>query len=83
MLVRVMNGRLKPRDKVLLMATGAVHNCEQVGVFTPKAVARESLSAGEVGFVIAGVKELAEAKVGDTITHAQGPRRRRCPASRK
>src|SRR6187455_732535 len=73
MLVRVMNGVLKPRDKVLLMATGAVHQCEQTGVFTPKAVARESLSAGEVGFVIAGVKELAEAKVGDTITHAQRP----------
>src|SRR6187455_2797172 len=73
MLVRVMNGVLKPRDKVLLMATGAVHQCEQTGVFTPKAVARESLSSGEVGFVIAGVKELAEAKVGDTITHAQRP----------
>jgi len=50
-----------------------VHQCEQTGVFTPKAVARESLSSGEVGFVIAGVKELAEAKVGDTITHAQRP----------
>ena len=73
MLVRVVNGVLRPRDKVLLMATGAVHGCEQVGVFTPKSVARESLSAGEVGFVVAGVKELAEAKVGDTITHAQRP----------
>jgi len=73
MLVRVVNGVLRPRDKVLLMATGAVHGCEQVGVFTPKSVARESLSAGEVGFIVAGVKELAEAKVGDTITHAQRP----------
>ena len=73
MLVRVMNGTLKPKDKVLLMATGAAHQCEQVGVFTPKSVARDELAAGEVGFVIAGVKELAEAKVGDTITHATRP----------
>ena len=73
MLVRVVNGTLRPRDKVLLMATGVVHTCEQVGVFTPKAVARESLSAGEVGFIVAGVKELAEAKVGDTITHVAKP----------
>src|SRR5689334_10358596 len=71
MLVRVMNGTLRPRDKVLLMATASVHLCEQVGVFTPKSVARQALAAGEVGFVIAGVKELAEAKVGDTITHVQ------------
>jgi len=73
MLVRVVSGTLKPRDKVLLMATGAVHTCEQLGVFTPKAVARTALSAGEVGFVVAGVKELAEAKVGDTITLAAKP----------
>jgi GTP-binding protein LepA len=73
MLVRVVNGTLKPRDKVLLMASGVVHQCEQLGVFTPKAVARDELAAGEVGFVIAGVKELAEAKVGDTITHAAKP----------
>jgi GTP-binding protein LepA len=71
MLVRVVNGTLRPRDKVLLMATGAVHLCEQVGVFTPKAVARDELAAGDVGFVVCGVKELAEAKVGDTITHMQ------------
>ncbi|HVF64477.1 MAG TPA: translation elongation factor 4 [Casimicrobiaceae bacterium] len=69
MLVRVVNGTLKPRDKIRLIATGAVHGCEQVGVFTPKSVARDSLSAGEVGFVIAGIKELRDAKVGDTMTH--------------
>ena len=68
MLVRVMNGVLKPRDKVLLMATGAVHLCEQVGVFTPKPSARTELGAGEVGFVIAGIKELRDARVGDTLT---------------
>jgi GTP-binding protein LepA len=73
MLVRVVNGTLRPKDKVLLMATGVVHQCEQVGVFTPKSVGRDALAAGEVGFVISGVKELVEAKVGDTITHAQRP----------
>ncbi|MFN7476900.1 MAG: translation elongation factor 4 [Burkholderiales bacterium] len=69
MLVRVVNGKLKPKDKLLFMATGAQHLCEQVGVFTPKSVPRDFLSAGEVGFVIAGIKELKDAKVGDTITH--------------
>jgi len=70
MLVRMMQGTLRPKDKLLLMSTGAVHLCEQVGVFTPKSRPCESLAAGEVGFVVAGVKELREAKVGDTITHA-------------
>lgn len=68
MLVRVVNGTLRPKDKVLLMATGAQHLVEQVGVFSPKSMPRESLSAGQVGFVIAGIKELKAAKVGDTIT---------------
>ena len=73
MLVRVMNGTLKPKEKILLMATGAQHLVESVGVFTPKSVNRESLSAGQVGFVIAGIKELKAAKVGDTITLASRP----------
>ena len=67
-LVRVVNGVLRPKDKVLLMATGAVHLCEQVGVFTPKSQTRAQLSAGEVGFVVAGIKELRDARVGDTLT---------------
>ncbi|HSI23447.1 MAG TPA: translation elongation factor 4 [Methylophilaceae bacterium] len=70
MLVRVVDGTIKPKDKIRLMATGAEHLCEQVGVFTPKSRQRESLSAGEVGFIIAGIKELANAKVGDTVTLA-------------
>ena len=73
MLVRVVDGRLTPKDRILLMSTQAQYLCEQVGVFTPKSVQRESLSAGEVGFVIAGVKELGNARVGDTITHASKP----------
>ena len=73
MLVRVFDGTLRVKDRVLLMSTGASHLCEQLGVFTPKALAREQLGAGEVGFVIAGIKELHEAKVGDTLTHADRP----------
>lgn len=73
MLVRIVNGVLRPKDKILLMASGATHLCEQVGVFTPKSVQRQALSAGEVGFVIAGIKELAHAKVGDTLTLAGQP----------
>jgi GTP-binding protein LepA len=73
MLVRVVDGRLRPKDKIRFMATGAEHLCEQVGVFTPKSVQRPTLDAGEVGFVIAGIKELKSAKVGDTITLAANP----------
>ncbi|HET9736401.1 MAG TPA: translation elongation factor 4, partial [Burkholderiales bacterium] len=73
MLVRMMQGTLRAKDKVLLMSTDAAHLCEQVGVFTPKSESRGELVAGEVGFVVAGVKELREAKVGDTITHADKP----------
>ncbi len=73
MLVRVIDGVVKPKDKIRLMATGAEHSCEQVGVFTPKSLQKTSLSAGEVGFIIAGIKELANAKVGDTVTLAGRP----------
>ncbi len=73
MLVRVFHGTLKPRDKVLLMAAGATYTCEQVGVFTPRSSPREQLAAGEVGFVIAGIKELKAAKVGDTLTGVARP----------
>jgi len=73
MLVRVVDGVLRPKEKILLMSTQASHLCEQIGVFTPKAEAREQLSAGEVGFVVAGIKEVRAAKVGDTLTHADKP----------
>ncbi len=73
MLVRIVNGTLRPKDKILLMATGATHLCEQLGVFTPKSQPRDRLSAGEVGFIIAGIKELEHAKVGDTLTLAGKP----------
>ena len=73
MLVRVVDGVLKPKQRIRLMATAAEFLCEQVGVFTPKSVQREQLSAGEVGFIIAGIKELRAAKVGDTVTLVSQP----------
>jgi GTP-binding protein LepA len=73
MLVRVVDGRLRPKDRILLMSNSASYICEQVGVFTPKSSARERLGAGEVGFVVAGIKELKAARVGDTLTLAANP----------
>ena len=68
MLVRVFDGTLRPKDRIRLMAAGSTHLCEQVGVFTPKALPRDALRAGQVGYIIAGIKELQAAKVGDTLT---------------
>ena len=88
MLVRVVDGKLRPKDRILLMSgqvsgqpisSQAGFLCEQVGVFTPKAQSRESLLAGEVGFVIAGIRELTVARVGDTITAAERPAKAALP----
>ena len=68
MLVRVVDGSLAKGERIRMMATHTVYGIEQMGVFTPKSVPREVLKAGEVGFVICGIKELQAAKVGDTIT---------------
>ncbi len=68
MLVRVVDGSLKKGERIRLMATNAVYPVDHLGVFTPKSVDRPELNAGEVGFVICGIKELEAAKVGDTIT---------------
>ncbi|MEO5771810.1 MAG: translation elongation factor 4 [Burkholderiaceae bacterium] len=68
MLVRVVDGSFSKGERIRMMATHTVYGIEQMGVFTPKSVAREALKAGEVGFVICGIKELQAAKVGDTLT---------------
>ena len=68
MLVRVVDGRLAKGERFKMMATNAVYNADSLGVFTPANESRESLEAGEVGYIIAGIKELQAAKVGDTIT---------------
>ena len=72
-LVRVMDGGLKVGDKVTVMSTGRSHPVTQVGIFTPKALSTGKLNAGEVGFVIAGIKEVDGAPVGDTLTLTQNP----------
>ena len=72
MLVRVVDGRLARGDRIKLMASEATYNAEQLGVFTPHTEPRQSLEAGEVGFVIAGIKELQAARVGDTVTLIKG-----------
>jgi GTP-binding protein LepA len=68
MLVRVVDGHLRKGERFKMMATNTVYNADNLGVFTPANESRESLEAGEVGFIIAGIKELQAAKVGDTIT---------------
>ena len=68
MLVRVVDGRLAKGERIKLMATGATYNADGLGVFTPANEPRQSLEAGEVGYIIAGIRELQAAKVGDTVT---------------
>jgi len=72
-LIRVMDGRLTRREKVRVMSTGRNFQVERLGVFTPKQEDRELLEAGDVGFVIAGIKDIDGAPVGDTLTQASNP----------
>jgi len=72
-LVRVMQGEIKPRDKILVMSTGRAHEVDQVGIFTPKRKLQDRLGPGEVGFVCASIKEVHGAPVGDTLTLASDP----------
>ena len=72
-LIRVVDGEIRPRMQVRLMALGRDHEVEEVGVFAPKAETVDSLGVGDVGFAIVGLKNVAEAKIGDTITEASNP----------
>ncbi len=72
-LVRVMQGTLKVKDKMLVMSTGKTHVVDGVGIFTPKREKKTFLTAGEVGYVIAGIKDIYGAPVGDTLTTAHNP----------
>src|SRR5216683_2225645 len=78
-LVRVKDGVLKPGLKIRMMATGASHPIERVGVFTPKGVAVPELGPGEVGFITAGIKTVADCRIGDTITDEKRPAARPLP----
>jgi GTP-binding protein LepA len=72
-LIRVVDGSVRTRDKIQLMSSGNQHQVDQVGVFTPKRKLKDTLSAGEVGFLVAGIKDIHGAPVGDTITLARTP----------
>jgi GTP-binding protein LepA len=72
-LVHVVDGKLEPKMKVRLMASGGTYEVEHLGVFTPKSAPVESLAAGEVGFVIAGIKKVSEVAIGDTLTDDKRP----------
>jgi len=72
-LVRIMHGTVRPKQKILVMSTGRSHQVDRVGIFNPKRVDTEQLSAGDVGYVIAGIKEIDGAPVGDTLTLADNP----------
>ena len=74
-LVRVVEGSIRPRQKIQIMSTGREFMVEKVGVFTPKRKETGQLQAGDVGFIIAGIKDIESAKVGDTITLGQNPAR--------
>src|SRR3978361_905965 len=72
-LVRIKDGRIKRGQRIRMMSTGAVHSVEQVGVFTPKMVPTDDLGPGEIGFITAAIKTVADCNVGDTITDDRMP----------
>ena len=82
-LVRIIDGQLRKNDKMKIMSNGVVHQVDKVGIFTPKATDTGVLKAGEVGFVIAGIKEIHGAPVGDTITLAKDPAAEALPGFKK
>lgn len=82
-LVRVKHGVLKKGDKIIMKSQGRTHIADSVGIFTPKRIATGRLQAGEVGFVVAGIKDIHGAPVGDTITHAATPEVLQLPGFQK
>ncbi|MFX3624455.1 MAG: translation elongation factor 4 [Ectobacillus sp.] len=81
--IRVVNGTVRVGDKVRMMATGKEFEVTEVGVFTPKAVMRDELTVGDVGFLTASIKNVGDTRVGDTITHANRPAAEPLPGYRK
>ncbi|GAB5381734.1 MAG: translation elongation factor 4 [Aliiglaciecola sp.] len=82
-LVRVMQGRLTAKDKIKIMSNGAIHQVDDVGIFTPKQTKTGQLNTGEVGYIIAGIKDIHGAPVGDTITLAKDPAEQALPGFKK
>lgn len=82
-LVRIKNGQIKTGDKMLVMSTGKSHEVTGIGIFTPKRITTGKLSAGEVGYVVAGIKDINGAPVGDTLTHTHNPASESLPGFQK
>ncbi|HEK86215.1 MAG TPA: GTP-binding protein, partial [Candidatus Aminicenantes bacterium] len=78
-LVRIIDGQLKTGDKILLMSNGAEYEAEEIGYLTPKPIKIDRLETGEVGYLIANIKNLAHARIGETITHKNQPTERPLP----
>ena len=81
-MVRVLDGHLKKGDRILLCASGKKYLANRIGIFSPHEVEGESLGPGEVGFVVAGIKEVKDARIGDTVTHAHNPTDKTLPGFR-
>ncbi|WP_249777696.1 translation elongation factor 4 [Paenalkalicoccus suaedae] len=81
--IRIVQGTVKPGEKIRMMATGKEFEVQEVGVFTPKPISQEELTVGDVGFLVASVKNVADTRVGDTITHANRPTPEALPGYRK
>ncbi len=81
--VRIIDGKVKPGTKVKLMATNKVYDITEVGVFTPKLMPINGLSAGDVGYITASIKNVADARVGDTVTEADRPTAEALPGYKK
>ena len=82
-LVRIRNGIIKKGEKIKVMSNGVVHQVDRLGVFTPKMKDLDHLKAGEVGFIVAGIKDIHGAPVGDTLTHAHNPTDKSVPGFKK
>ncbi len=80
---RIFNGKVCPKDKIMMMETGAEFEVLEVGVFKPEFVPTQSLSAGEVGYIVANIKDIRDAHVGDTITHQKRPADKSLPGYKK
>jgi GTP-binding protein LepA len=81
--VRVFEGKLKPEDRILLMSSGMEYKVEETGIFRPRMTKNKMLVSGEVGYIIAGIKEIRQTRVGDTITHTVGGAKEPLPGYRE
>ncbi|MFO7152235.1 MAG: translation elongation factor 4 [Bacillota bacterium] len=81
--VRIAQGKIEPKQKIKMMSTGKVFEVTEVGIFSPEMVSTDSLSAGEVGYVVAGIKNVKDTRVGDTITDAENPATEPLPGYKK